>query len=311
MQYTPTRPTNTAGRKSNHLSQWTFGKGRSQPPRKSVVATEATTIMLAYSPKEIERPAEAAVFRHVPGDQFGFRFGKIEGSAIGFGDGGDQENEKAHGRHENKPDVTVELRSDDIGNSQRTGEQQGADDGDATSRFVADKLSGTADGADDGVMAIGGPAAKNDAKKTERADADDEQDTDVDILRDAESRAEVHRAHCGERSNHRDDGSKPENQPVGISRNEVFLDQQLHRIGNGLQQAMRANTHRAEPRLHVCHELALDEHDVARDQWNDRDDHHGADEFDPPVLQEMRRGLGRWDSWASGPPLRARCRECR
>src|SRR3989304_1218849 len=37
---------------SRNDSQATFGNGRSPPPRNSVVATEATTIMLAYSARK-------------------------------------------------------------------------------------------------------------------------------------------------------------------------------------------------------------------------------------------------------------------
>ena len=63
--------------------------------------------------EEIECPAEAAVFGHVAGDQFGFRFGKIERRAIGFGDRSDNIDEKCHGREKDIPHVIVVLRVDD------------------------------------------------------------------------------------------------------------------------------------------------------------------------------------------------------
>ncbi len=69
--------------------------------------------------------------------------------------------------------------------------------------------------------------------------------------------------------------------------NEVFLNEELDGVCDGLQQAVRANAHWAEAGLHVCHQLTLDKNHIACDQRNDRDDDYGADEFDPPGLQEM------------------------
>src|SRR5208337_576278 len=51
-QYAPTAAVNNAGKASSQFIQCTFGNGRSQPPRNSVVATAPTTIMLAYSPRK-------------------------------------------------------------------------------------------------------------------------------------------------------------------------------------------------------------------------------------------------------------------
>src|SRR5215469_15076275 len=51
-QYPATPIIASGGRKSRKLSQVVRGKGRSQPPRNNVVATEATTIMLVYSARK-------------------------------------------------------------------------------------------------------------------------------------------------------------------------------------------------------------------------------------------------------------------
>src|SRR5208283_3143380 len=51
-QYAPTAAVNNAGNASSQFIQCTFGNGRSQPPRNSVVATAPTTIMLVYSPRK-------------------------------------------------------------------------------------------------------------------------------------------------------------------------------------------------------------------------------------------------------------------
>src|SRR5246127_3197898 len=56
---------------------------------------------------------------------------------------------------------------------------------------------------------------------------------------------------------------------------------------------MGADSHGAETRLHVGHELALDENHVARNQGNDGNDDNTADDFHPPGLEESENGLDR------------------
>ena len=53
---------------------------------------------------------------------------------------------------------------------------------------------------------------------------------------------------------------------VGIGGDDVFLEQQLERVGDGLQQAVRADAHGPEAHLEIGQHLALDQHDVAGHQ---------------------------------------------
>ena len=237
--------------------------------------------------EEVKRPAETAVFGHVASNQFGLGFGKIEGGAVGFGDGGDEIDEEGHGGEEDEPDVVVGLGVDNGTDFQCTGEKQRGDDGEAASGFVADELGGAANGADDGIVTVGGPTAEDDAEKAERADANDEENADVDALGYAKAGTKVERAHGGERGNHRDDGGEPEDEGIRIARDDVFLDEELDSVGNGLEQTVGANAHGAEASLHVGHELAFDEDDVAGDERDDGDDDNTTDEFDPPGLEEL------------------------
>jgi len=45
--------------------------------------------------------------------------------------------------------------------------------------------------------------------------------------------------------------------------------------------------------LHVGHDLALDENNVAGDERNDQNDQKGAEQFDPPCLHERENGMER------------------
>ena len=70
-------------------------------------------------------------------------------------------------------------------------------------------------------------------------------------------------------------GREPEDRLVGIRRDDVFLEQQLQRVGDGLQQAVRADAHGAQAHLEIRQHFALHQHDVAGHQREGRDDDQG------------------------------------
>jgi len=115
-------------------------------------------------------------------------------------------------------------------------------------------------------MIVGSPPAEDDAEGAEGADADDEEKADVDVagyLKPWTKRDGAHRSECG---GHGKDRGKPEDKLVGVIGDQVFLDEKFQCVGDGLQQAVRADAHWAEARLHVGHDLALDEDNVAGDE---------------------------------------------
>ena len=64
---------------------------------------------------------------------------------------------------------------------------------------------------------------------------------------------------------------------VGRRRHDVFLHHQLHRVGDRLEQAVRADAVRTDARLHPRGELALEQRDVGDDADDDvQDDHRRA-----------------------------------
>ena len=62
----------------------------------------------------------------------------------------------------------------------------------------------------------------------------------------------------GERRQHDHEGRDPEDESVGFGGNDVFFEQELDGVGDGLQQAVRAYAHGAEAHLHVRENFALE-----------------------------------------------------
>src|SRR5262245_35716630 len=65
-----------------------------------------------------------------------------------------------------------------------------------------------------------------------------------------------------ERRNHRNDRRRREDPLVGARRRDVLFQHQLHRVGNRLKDAVRADAHRPEARLRPGNHFALEQHHV-------------------------------------------------
>jgi hypothetical protein len=139
---------------------------------------------------------------------------------------------------------------------------------------------------------VGSPTRENDSEKAERADAKDEENADIDVPGNAEARAAVKGAQGSHRSGHCDDGCKPENEHVGVTRDDVPFHEEPEGVGDELQQTIETNLLGAEAFQEVRHELALKENYVARDERNNRNYDGGANELDPPGLEEVGQALG-------------------
>src|SRR5262249_30247330 len=70
----------------------------------------------------------------------------------------------------------------------------------------------------------------------------------------------------------------------GACRRERLLADELHEVGDRLQQSERACTVRAVAELHAAHDLALRQGEVCEQQQDDVDDDERLDEQDPPRL---------------------------
>ncbi len=207
--------------------------------------------------QEVERPAEAAVFGHVAGHQLRFGLGQIKGRTIGLGDGRHQVDEEPDRRQEHEPHARPRLDLDNAVHGKRARQEQTADQRHPRGGFIADQLRRAAQRAQQRVMAIRGPATKNNSENPHRADAQNKKQTDVEVgnLELGTNR------HCRQRQQgrgHRNQRRGPEKHLVRVLRDDVFLYQQLDSIGDRLQKAVRPYAHGAQARLHIRHHLALD-----------------------------------------------------
>ncbi len=77
-----------------------------------------------------------------------------------------------------------------------------------------------------------------------------------------ESRRERNRREDQQARHHEDHRRQVEDPPVGIGRHEVFLEQELHAVGDRLQQTVRADAIGTDARLQARRELPLEQRDV-------------------------------------------------
>src|SRR5229473_5591925 len=132
---------------------------------------------------EKHRELETGVFGVEAADELLFGFRKVEGGAIGFGDGGDEEAEEAEdlrkGSGENVPAenpaptekaVGVGLSVNDVAQAELSGHEQHADYGHGEREFVADHLRGAAQAAEQRIFVVGGPSGEGETVHAQRGD---------------------------------------------------------------------------------------------------------------------------------------------
>ena len=248
------------------LSQ--FGKGRIHPPSHMVTAIDETAIMAAYSASinsDQRKPLYSVWKPAVSSDSASGRSKGARLVSATMAMAKMIERDKAQREKlEDEPDVLLLLRLHDADHAQRTrasrvqaGHQERGNNRQPHGYFVGNHLSAGAQRADQRIVRIGGPAGGDNAEHAERRDAEHEQDADVHVgngLGGAEGNDDVNR----EGRDEADDGRNPKNNLVGFGGNDVFLEHQLEGVGEGLQQAVRADAHGAEAHLDVGQRLALD-----------------------------------------------------
>src|SRR6266478_1370465 len=137
---------------------------------------------------------EAGVFGVKTADEFLFSFGKVEGGAIGFRDGGDEEAEEAEdlrkGSGENVPvensapaekAAGVGLSVNDVAQAELSGHEQHADYRHGQREFVADHLRGAAQAAEKRIFVVGGPSGEGETVNAQSRDGEECEDADVEV----------------------------------------------------------------------------------------------------------------------------------
>ena len=255
--------------------------------------------------QEEQQERRRGIFDEEAGHQFGFRFQQVEGRAVGFRQGRDEEDHQH--REQDGEDVPVReaparprsaCASHDVGEVQRAGEQQHRDHHKADRDFVGHHLGRGAQRRQEGVFRVGGPARHDDAVDAERRHREEIENADIDVGDDP---AVVERDHRpgGEGQRHADQRRQQEDHLVGAGRDDHFLEQEFERVGDGLQQAEGADHIGAAAHLHRRPDLAVGQDARRRPQHQhqaDRQqDEHDLAERTRPSHRAVRDVCKKWD----------------
>ena len=167
-------------------------------------------------------------------------------------------------------------------------DHQHDDEREAHRDFVADHLRRGAQRAEERVLRVRRPAGDNHAVHLDRGDRHHEQQAGVDVGERHFGPERNHRP-GGQRRHDGHDRAEEEQALVRHRREDDFLDQQLERVGDRLQQAHRADAVRARADLGPADGLAFPQRQVRDAEHQRHDDHddldHGPDHR--PVAAEQ------------------------
>ena len=133
---------------------------------------------------------KAPVLGMEPTHEIRLGLGHIEGKAVGFGKKSDQENQGGNGLYEDQPG-RLGLRGHDSreakGGKSRARlahPEEDRKEGQAHRKLVGDHLGGRTDPPEERVLAVGGPASKDDPINTKRRHGQNEENTHLQVGQD-------------------------------------------------------------------------------------------------------------------------------
>ena len=194
--------------------------------------------------------------------------------------------------HEDEPQICVVLRLDDLHHAQRARRHDEAHERHGHRDFVADELRRRAQAGQQRELAVRRPPSEDDAVDADRGHRHDVEQPDVDVgdvernfaAEEIDARPERDDGERDERRHHHDNRRGRENPLVGARRGDVFLEDQLDRVGNRLKSAVRADAHRSEAHLHPGDDLALEEDHVGHADERRIEHEQNLDERNDPAV---------------------------
>ena len=162
---------------------------------------------------------------------------------------------------------------------ERAGRHDADDDREAQRDLVADHLAGLAHRPVNGPLVIAGPPRQDDADHLDAQDGQHPEEADVEPRLEVEFRPERQCQEGGEDRRERQVRREAEQKRVGAGGDQVFLQQQFAAVGDGLEQADRADAVGPEPALDVPGHLPLPPDAEHRDGRGEADE-DGGDEDD-------------------------------
>ena len=187
----------------------------------------------------------------VAGHQLALALGQVERQPVGLADHGEQVDEERGRQHPRVP--PVHLGVDDPGGGQRARVEEHGHEGQPHRDLVADHLGGRAQRAEQRVGRAGGPAGQHDAVHADRAHRQHQQHRHREVgelqrgvvVEDRDLGAPRDDGEADEGARRGDHWRDDEDQLVRAQRDDVFLQRQLERVGDRLQQAEGAGPVRA------------------------------------------------------------------
>src|SRR5690606_34048598 len=134
-----------------------------------------------------------------------------------------------------------------------------------------------------GVFRIARPSRHDDAVDAERRDGEEIEDADIDVGNDdlaAVPSAERNHGPTDQRQNEGQQGREDEHHPVGAGGDPRFLEDQLHAVGDRLQQPEGTDDVGAAPKLYGRDHLALGIGEIGHHQHDRYNDGHDLDDQD-------------------------------
>ena len=171
-------------------------------------------------------------------------------------------------------------------------EQEHRDHRQAHRDLVGDHLRRRAQAAEQRVGRAGRPAGQHDAVHAQRRAGEDDEHADRQVGELQRGVVAEHR-HLGperddrereERRYRRQDRRQEVDRLVGQHRDDLFLEGELHAVGERLQRAPRADAVRADAVLHPADDLALEHDREQRHDDEEREDGDDLDQDDPDRL---------------------------
>ena len=160
------------------------------------------------------------------------------------------------------PETAALLGHNNIGQVQGPDAHQHRDYHETNGDFVRHHLCRRAQRSEKGVFRIARPARHDNAVDTERRDREQVENADIDIRQHP---AGIEWDDCPgdqaqDKGQHR---REDKHDPVGARRNDRFLEQQFHAVGDRLKQTERANDIGAFAELHRRNYLAFGERQIS------------------------------------------------
>src|SRR5579872_3574045 len=226
--------------------------------------------------EEKEKERSRGIFDSIACDKFGLGFHQIERRTVGLRQGRDEEDDEHREQRQPIPADKAQtsiLRSDNVGEVERSGAQQHRDDHEADRDFVRDHLRRGAQSGEERIFRIRRPAGHDDSIDAKRGNREKIEYADIDVADRPTVRKRDHRP-SGKREDRRHQRRQKEYPLIGAGGNQRLLDDEFQKVGEALQQPPGPDDVRAAAKLNRRPDFAIGVKDIGGEeqQGDEQDD---------------------------------------